>query len=139
MTDQRQENRQQIRVLLADDQAWLRSAVKLLLEQEQDFVIVGEAGDVPALVNLVKELQPHLVLLDGELPGVRRAQAACDLLGDLRHADPHVQIIVLSGRPEASRTALATGASDFVSKAAPPEQLLAALHKAKRSAKMQDI
>jgi DNA-binding NarL/FixJ family response regulator len=114
MTDHQLEQQKEIRVLLADDQAWLRSAVKLLLEQEADFAIVGEAGDVPALINLVR-----------------------DLLGDLRRSDPHVQIIVLSGRPEASRSALATGASAFVSKAAPPEQLMAALHKAKQSAKMQ--
>lgn len=126
-----------LRVLLADDQAWLRSAVRLLLEQEPDIVIVGEAVDTSALKQLTDALRPDIVLLDWELPGLRRARGGRVVMDQLRRVLPKLQIIVLSGRPESLRTAAHAGATASVSKADPPEQLLTALRKAQQSAKMQ--
>jgi len=120
-----------MRVLLADDQSTLRSAVRLLLEQEADVNIVAEVADVPALLAETAKMHPDLVLLDWELPGLQDNHAVQDVLKTLHTCCPSVQIIVLSGRPEAGRPALAAGASSFVSKADPPERLLAALHTAK--------
>lgn len=120
-----------MRVLLADDQSTLRSAVRLLLEQEADVNIVAEVADVPALLTETAKKQPDLVLLDWELPGLQSNHAARAVLQALHTSCPNVHIIVLSGRPEAGRPALAAGAGSFVSKADPPERLLAALHNAK--------
>ena len=122
-----------MRVVLADDQAWLRSAVRLLLEQLSDVETVGEAADEQHLRRLSTDRELDLVLLDWELPGLTQTVQQRALLRDLRQQHPNLQIIVMSGRPESLRTALAAGANAFVSKADPPEQLLAALQKAQQS------
>ena len=127
-----------MRVLLADDQAELRSAVRLYLDEQVDIDTVGEAADLGALQQLLGSLIPDLILLDWELPGMRRLVDKTGLLRALRKNNPHLQIIVLSGRPEAGRSALAAGANAFVSKADPPEQLLAALRKAQQSSNMAE-
>lgn len=115
-----------MRVLLADDQAWLRSALRLLLEQEVDVEVIAEAGEARSLLSKTQKTRPHLVLLDWELPGMR-AGSGHALLAALRKLSPDVSVIVLSGRPEANTSALDAGADFFVSKADPPEALLAAL------------
>lgn len=122
-----------MRVLLADDQAWLRSAIRLLLEEQPEIEIVGEAPDAATLEQLAKLRIPDLILLDWELPGLRVAADRRALLRVIRRYNPRLQVIVLSGRPESSRGALAAGANAFVSKADPPERLLAALQKAQQS------
>jgi DNA-binding NarL/FixJ family response regulator len=120
-----------MRVLLADGKPALRSAMRLLLEQEADVNIVAEVADVEMLLAVAEQLRPDLVLLDWELPGLQSGALAAIAFGALNACCPNVKIIVLSGRPEAGRPALAAGASSFVSKADPPERLLAALHHAK--------
>jgi DNA-binding NarL/FixJ family response regulator len=65
-----------MRVLLADDQPALRSAVRFLLEQEPDLSIVGEVGDVAGLMERVAALHPDLLLLDWELPGLNAVRSA---------------------------------------------------------------
>jgi DNA-binding NarL/FixJ family response regulator len=117
-----------MRVLLADDQVWLRSAIRLLLEQETDVDIVGEVGEVNALLAKAESMHPHLVLLDWELPGLKAKGAGQQLMLALRACYPCLHIIVLSGRPEAGRVALEAGADLYVSKADPPDRLLAAVH-----------
>lgn len=120
-----------MRVLLADDQPTLRSAVRFLLEQEPDVTIVAEATDVATLRGHTAELHPDLLLLDWELPGLNTTGSERHVINSLYASCPNLHIIVLSGRPEAGRHALAAGASDFVSKADPPERLLAALRRVK--------
>lgn len=115
-----------MRVLLADDQAEVRSALKLLLEQDSEIAVVGEAADADALLAVTQATEPDIVLLDWELPGHRVVQ----VLPKLRACAPKAKVIALSGRLEARRAALAAGADAFVSKGDPPERLLAALHAA---------
>jgi len=120
-----------MRVLLADDQPALRSAVRLLLEQEPEISIIGEASDATSLIALTAELHPDLILLDWELPGLQTTGNARHVINSLYASCPATHIVVLSGRPEAGRHALAVGAGAFVSKADPPERLLAALRRVK--------
>jgi DNA-binding NarL/FixJ family response regulator len=115
-----------MRVLLADDQAKVRSALRLLLEQEQGVSVVGEAAEAGNLLVQVEATRPDLVLLDWELPGL----GTNDRLSPLRTLSPRLKVIALSGKPEARRAALNAGADAFVSKGDPPEQLLTALHTA---------
>jgi DNA-binding NarL/FixJ family response regulator len=105
--------------------------VRLLLEQEPGVNIVAEVADSDTLLARTADVHPDLVLLDWELPGLNGASAARFVLNALYASCPNVQVIVFSGRPEAGRHALAAGASTFVSKADPPEHLLAALRQAK--------
>ena len=110
-----------MRVLIADDQPQVRSALRLLLEQEVGVMVVGEADNAEQALELTKEQRPDLVLLDWELPGHNDASA----LAELRAAWPGLVVIALSGRPEARQAALAAGVDAFVSKGYPPERLLA--------------
>ncbi len=120
-----------MRVLLADDKPALRSAIRLLLEQEAGVNIVAEVADAHSLLDEATRSYPDLILLDWELPGLQGNNVAQRVLSALHAFHPNLRVIVLSGRPEAGRPALAAGASSFVSKADPPERLLAALHHAK--------
>jgi DNA-binding NarL/FixJ family response regulator len=112
-----------MRILLADEQAKVRSALRLLLEQEPGLNVVGDTADAEALLTLTKETQPDLIILDWRIPG-RQAAA---LLSSLREICPGVALLVLSGRPEKAQEALAAGADAFVSKGDSPERLLTAL------------
>lgn len=120
-----------LRVLLADDQTWLRSAMRLLLEQDPEIEIIGEAAEVRSLLAKAFTLQPDLVLLDWELPGLTSAGVGQRVLRTLHKVAPHICVIALSGLPNAGESALAAGAEFFVSKADPPEALLATLQAVK--------
>ena len=116
-----------MRILLADNRSKVRFALRVLLEQRPELEIVGEAFDAGDLPAQVEAACPDLVLLDWRLPST----PAADLLLALRGICPDLHMIVLSERPETRQTALAAGADAFVSKADPPEQLLAAIQSLK--------
>jgi DNA-binding response OmpR family regulator len=119
-----------MRILVADSDLRVRSALHMLLLQEPGPIAVAECPDLDSLVEQMRAFEPHLVLLDWDLPG-RPAPAL--LFG--RHAPAaHPKLIVLSQRPEARHLALAFGADDFVYKGDPPETLLAACRRILSSA-----
>ena len=109
-------------ILLADNRK-VRLALRVLLEQTPGLTIVGEASNARDLLARTSAKRPDLVLLDWTLPGLDSKGT----LRTLRQSCPDVSVIVLSGRPEARKTALAAGANAFVSKVDPPERLLAAI------------
>jgi DNA-binding NarL/FixJ family response regulator len=111
-----------MRIIVADDQAAVRSALCLLLEQEARLAYCAEAESAAQVLDLIK-IPSDLLLLDWELPGLDMAE----LVPALRAARPEMQIVALSGRPEARREAAALGISSFVSKSDPPECVLAAV------------
>jgi DNA-binding NarL/FixJ family response regulator len=124
-------------IFLADDQPGVRSALRLLLEQEPGLHVVGEAAETETLLTGVQETQPDLLLLDWELPARRSLAHLVDppgteaddarrrLLTLLHALCPNLFVIALSCGPEARQQALAAGADAFVSKGDPPEHLLA--------------
>ena len=112
-----------MRILLADDQAHVRSSLKMLLKREQEMTVVGQVGEAIDMVVQIGLTHPDLILLDWELPGL----PSIGSMPGLRSIYPNLQVIVLSGRPEARPKALAAGADAFVCKADPPERLLATL------------
>jgi two-component system response regulator DesR len=113
-----------VRVLLADDQEKVRSALRLLIEQELAFAVVGEAGAADELLRGILTNFPQVVLLDWELPGLPEQHK----LDSMRLIDPCLKVIALSGQPEARKSALAEGADMFVSKSDPPDGVLKALY-----------
>lgn len=129
-----------MRVLVADDQAAVRCALRRLLKEEPEFSVVDEAVRVEDLLAQVRVTRPDLVLLDWELPGLfvvsfsgTKSCGAVEqtrrcLLDALHAFHFRPKVIVLSGRPEVCQAALDAGADAFVSKGDPPERLLAALH-----------
>jgi len=112
-----------MRILLADPQAKVRFALRVLLERHPDFQVVGEAACAEELLALAATSCPDLVLLDWSVMSAMSG----GLMVALRCECPSVGVIVLSGRPEAREAALAAGADTFVSKGNPPEHLLTAI------------
>jgi DNA-binding NarL/FixJ family response regulator len=112
-----------MRVLLADSQSRVRFALSSLLEEQSGLMVVGEATDCKELLAQAEAACPDLVLIDWDLPGM----ATVDLLCALQKMCPGLHMIALSSRPEVEQEALATGVQAFVSKAGPPEPLLAAI------------
>ncbi len=108
-----------LRILLADDQADVRAALRLLFEHEEGLAVVGELSSADVPVARLAALRPDIVLLDWELPGAPK------LLNAIRAACPDVQIVALSSLPESEADALQSGADGFTSKGDPAERLLA--------------
>lgn len=119
-------------ILVADDRPKVRSALRLLLEQEPGLKVVAEASEAEGLFGQVLELEPDLVLLDWELPdsvGCCPERGLCaSYVTALRSLYPSLGIVVMSGRPEARSAALAAGADAFASKGDPPERFMKTLH-----------
>jgi DNA-binding NarL/FixJ family response regulator len=113
-----------MRVLLADDQGQVRSALRLLLAQEPAFDVVGESADATGLLQAVAEKAPDLVLLDWELPGLPAAQ----LVRLLRYEQPRLIIVAMSSRPETEALAHDAHVRAFLNKGEPPQRVLALLH-----------
>jgi DNA-binding NarL/FixJ family response regulator len=112
-----------VRVMLADDQVQVRSALGLLLGQEAYLRVVAEAADGYELFQVAGTTHPDLLLLDWELPG----SAPGGVVRALRTLFPRLKVIALSGKPEARRAALNAGVDAFVSKGDPPQRLLTVL------------
>ena len=113
-----------MQILLADDQAKVRSALRLLLEQEPNLDVLGEAVDTQGLLDWVRVVNPDVVLLDWGLPGLSHN----GVVSELRAICPHLLVIALSGKSEAHQEALDAGVDAFVSKGDPPDRLLATLN-----------
>lgn len=112
-----------MRILIADAQARVRFALRVLLERQSNIKVVGEAVDAESLLVQANSTCPDALLLGWELPGMPIESLMCDL----RKACPDMDVIALSGRLEAHRAALSIGVDAFVSKSSPPEELLAAI------------
>jgi DNA-binding NarL/FixJ family response regulator len=120
-----QDGLEDMRIVLADDQIEVRSALRVLLEHHSGLQVVGEAMDPEELEQQLTAAQPDLLLLDWEMLGVR----ANEILSNLQDHYPRLRIIVMSGQPGVRWVALAAGADAFVSKGNPPDQLLDTLEK----------
>jgi DNA-binding NarL/FixJ family response regulator len=114
-----------MRILLADSQPQVRFGLNVLLEHQTGIEIVGEAANARDLLGQSRKARPDLILLDWQLPKMQ----AVELLAKLRTICPTVNVIVLSGRPEARQAALEAGADGFVGKYELPERLLAAIQR----------
>lgn len=117
-----------MRVLIADDDRQVRSALRLLLEQVPGIQVVGEVREAKSLGTALAASAPDIVLLDWELSGLDPRRHLGVFGGTERP-----RIIVLSSRPEARAAAMRAAADAFVSKGDPPEALLAALSKLSRT------
>ncbi|PNG18175.1 response regulator [Streptomyces cahuitamycinicus] len=116
-----------IRVLLADDQALLRSAFRVLVDSEPDMEVVGEASDGAEAVRLTKEQQADVVLMDIRMPGTDGLAATRMISADPGLADVRVVILTTFEVDDYVVQSLRAGASGFLGKGAEPEELLNAI------------
>lgn len=116
-----------IKVLLADDQALVRGALAALLQTEHDIDVIAECGSGTEVAKLVHEQSVDVALLDIEMPGMTGIEAA-QTITDLNLSCRSI-IVTTFGRPGYLKAALAAGASGFVVKDTPPEQLAEAVRR----------
>jgi DNA-binding NarL/FixJ family response regulator len=115
-----------IRVLLADDQELVRAGFRIILETDPSIEVVGEAGDGQTAVRLCEELQPDVVCMDVQMPGVDGLEATRQIVA---RDDLAASVLVLTtfNRDDYLFTALQAGASGFLLKNSSPEELVNAV------------
>jgi DNA-binding NarL/FixJ family response regulator len=111
-----------IRVLVADDQELVRAGFKMILETQADLQVVGEAADGVEAVAATRRLRPQVVLMDIRMPTLDGLQATRQIAAATSGA--RVLILTTFDLDEYVYQALAAGASGFLLKNAPPEQLI---------------
>lgn len=112
-----------MRILLADEQDRVRHALKVLLAQQSGVEVAGEAAAAADLVIQMQAVQPEVVILDWELPGLTGLEG----LAELRKVCPSAELIVLSSRMDDRKAVQAAKATVFICKSDPPEKLLTAV------------
>jgi DNA-binding NarL/FixJ family response regulator len=115
----------QIRILLADDHDIVRKGLRLVLGQESDFEVIGEARDGAEAVALLRDLRPDIVLLDLKMPHMDGEAAA----REIRREGGETRVLILSGADldENVLDVLEAGIDGYVSKDASPSELSQAI------------
>lgn len=116
-----------VRVLIADDQALVRAGFRKILEADPAIEVVGEAVDGLEAVECSRVHAPDVVLMDIRMPGLDGIAATRRLTDELKDG-PRVLVLTTFGLEEYVYEALRAGASGFLLKDVPPEQLIDAVH-----------
>lgn len=119
-----------IRILVVDDHPIVRGGIVALLADADDMTVIGEAPDGETAVTLALELEPDLVLMDLRMPGIDGDEATARILAER----PGIRVVILTTyETDASiLTAIEAGASGYLLKAAPQEELLAGIRSVAR-------
>ena len=114
-----------IRVLIADDDAVIRSSLRLLVEHEPGMSVSGEAPDGKQAIDLAREHRPDVVLMDVQMPRMNGLEATRALCSEV--AGPRVIVLTMFDLDEYVFEALRAGASGFLLKNSPPSEVLRAI------------
>jgi DNA-binding NarL/FixJ family response regulator len=114
-----------IRVLLCDDQALVRSGFRLILESREDIEVVGEAEDGREAIELARRVDPDVILMDIRMPNVDGVEATRRLVGDGSRA--RIVVLTTFDVDEYVFESIRAGASGFLLKDAPEDQLVSAI------------
>ncbi|MFF4083122.1 response regulator [Streptomyces sp. NPDC001777] len=121
-----------VRVVLADDERMVRTALRVILDAEPDLEVVGEAANGARAVSVVRELRPDVVLMDVRMPEIDGIRATEQILGSL--ADPPRIVVVTTFENDSYvYDALVAGAAGFLLKRAAAEDLVQAVRLVARS------
>ncbi|AZS46484.1 Transcriptional regulatory protein DesR [Microbacterium oxydans] len=125
-----------IRLLIADDQALVRGALGALLELEPDLTVVGMAADGAEAVRIAEELRPDVCLMDIQMPGMDGVEAT----RRIRQVSAGTRVLVVTtfARPGYLRSALDAGASGFIVKDTPAEELAEAVRRVRSGLRVLD-
>jgi two-component system response regulator NreC len=117
-----------VTIVLADDHAVIRSALRMLLEAEPEFEVVAEAGDAPSAIRYVRGHKPTVLILDLNMPG----PSSLESIPAIKEASPDTQIVVLTMQAETAfaRQALQAGVVGYVLKEAADDELVKAVRSA---------
>ena len=114
----------QIRVLVCDDQAMIRSGLVTIIDAQPDLEVAGECGDGRTAVELAEELRPDVVVMDVRMPGIDGIEATERLAGAGAARPLKILVVTTFNLDEYVYEALRAGAGGFLLKDAPPAQLL---------------
>jgi DNA-binding NarL/FixJ family response regulator len=112
-----------VRVLIADDQALVRAGFRMILDAEDDLDVIGEASDGMEAVDATRRLKPDVVLMDIRMPGLDGIEATRRVLASAGEGSVRVLMLTTFDLNEYVYDALRAGASGFLLKDVPPEQL----------------
>lgn len=116
-----------VKVVLADDEQLVRSGLRLILEAEDDIEVVGEANDGAEAVTLTRRLDPDVVLMDVQMPVMNGIEATREVVALGREESSRVLILTTFDLDEYVYEALKAGASGFLLKRTPAEDLVAGI------------
>jgi len=116
-----------ISVVLVDDEQLVRAGLKLILTAEPDIEVVGEAGDGTEAVTLTRRLDPDVVLMDVQMPQMNGIEATREIVALGREESSRVVILTTFDLDEYVYEALKAGASGFLLKRTPAEDLVAGI------------
>jgi len=114
-----------IRVILADDHSVMRRGLRLILEQQENFEVIGEAGDGREAVRLAESVHPDVAVLDITMPNLNGIDAARQIIGK----QPNIAIVMLSMHADEGYVlrALKAGARGYLLKESPESDFIAAI------------
>ncbi len=122
-----------LKILIADDHAIVRQGLKQIVTETSDMAVAGEASNGQELLNMIKENDYDVVVLDITMPG----RDGMDVLKQLRIEKPDLPVLMLSIHPEEQYAlrALRAGASGYLTKESAPDELVVAIQKVSRGGK----
>lgn len=119
-----------MRILIADDQREVRSALRLVLEQQSEDCSISEAKDRESLLTEAARVTPDIIIVDAELEGIvlknnpQDERSFQNAVTDLRSLCPDAKLVALTSRPDLRKVAEKCRVDALISKADPPEALL---------------
>ncbi len=116
-----------VRIVVVDDQELVRSGFQMILDSEPDFAVVGQASDGAEALDVIRLEQPDVVLMDVRMPNLDGVAATEALLSNRRDTDPKVIILTTFDLDEYVYSALKAGASGFLLKDTPADDLINAV------------
>jgi DNA-binding NarL/FixJ family response regulator len=126
-----------VRVLIADDQAVVRSGLRRIMDIDAEIEVVGEAADGLAAVDAARRLAPHLVLMDIRMPRLDGLAATRRIIAE-HNEPPRILVLTTFGLDKYVYEALRAGASGFLLKDASPEDIVAAIRAVARGDALLD-
>lgn len=108
-------------ILIVDDSASFRKGIRALLDIQPDMQVIGEASNGARALEWIEELQPNLILLDAQMPGM----TGVDATRQIKKCWPQIKVILMTMFPDYRSKSIKAGVDAFVTKGIPPDQLLA--------------
>ncbi len=121
-----------LRIIVVDDRTVVRESLSTVLTLEDDFEVVGEAGDARQAIYITEALKPDLVLMDCEMPGTMDGIDACQEIKE-RHLARIVIILTMHGDPKARERARKAGCDLFLEKSITTTELIGQVRRLARS------